>query len=94
VGTTVTEHIGGETETVVVDRLDRPGVDVVGDVTEKSTLREAGLTEASTVIIAISDDTTTVFATLVIRELNPEAEIIARADATESVRKLYQAGAD
>ena len=94
VGTTVVERIDGSVETVVLDRRDIPGVDVVGDVTDEGTLREAGIDEASTVIIAISDDTTTVFATLVVRELNPDVEIIARADATESVRKLYQAGAD
>ncbi len=94
VGTTVVEQIGDQVETVVVDLLDKPGVDVVGDVTDEATLREAGADEASTVIIAVSDDTTTVFATLVLREFNPDVEIIARADATESVRKLYQAGAD
>jgi len=94
VGTTVVERIGDRAETVVVDRLDKPGVDVVGDVTDEETLREAGVNEASTAIIAVSDDTTTVFATLVIREFNPDVEIIARADATESVRKIYQAGAD
>ncbi|MEF8878182.1 MAG: NAD-binding protein [Haloarculaceae archaeon] len=94
VGTTVVEQIGGQVETVVVDLLDKPGVDVVGDITDEATLREAGVDEASTVIIAVSDDTTTVFATLVLREFNPDVEIIARADATESVRKLYQAGAD
>jgi Trk K+ transport system NAD-binding subunit len=94
VGTTVVDRIDGDVETVVLDRRDIPGVDVVGDVTDEGTLREAGIDEASTVIIAVSDDTTTVFATLVVRELNPDVEIIARADATESVRKLYQAGAD
>jgi len=94
VGTTVVDRIDGAVETVVLDRREMPGVDVVGDVTDEATLREAGVGEASTVIIAISDDTTTVFATLVIREFNPDVEIIARADATESVRKLYQAGAD
>ncbi|MEF8867387.1 MAG: NAD-binding protein [Haloarculaceae archaeon] len=94
VGTTVVEQIGGQVETVVVDLLDKPGVDVVGDITDEATLREAGVDEASTVIIAVSDDTTTVFATLVLREFNPDVEIIARAEATESVRKLYQAGAD
>jgi Trk K+ transport system NAD-binding subunit len=90
----VVERIDDEVETVVVDRLDKPGVDVVGDVTEEATLREAGVDEASTVIVAVADDTTTVFATLVLREFNPDVEIIARADATESVRKLYRAGAD
>lgn len=93
VGSTVAEAVD-ERETVVVDRRDREGVDVVGDVTDEETLVEANVSEASTVILAISDDTEAVFATLVLRELAPDLEVIARADATETVRKLYQAGAD
>jgi Trk K+ transport system NAD-binding subunit len=93
VGSTVAEYVD-ERETVIVDRNDRAGVDVVGDVTEEETLRRAGIETASTVILAISDDTEAVFATLVLRELAPDVEVIARADATETVRKLYQAGAD
>jgi Trk K+ transport system NAD-binding subunit len=93
VGSTVAGYVD-ERETVIVDRNDRTGVDVVGDVTEEETLRRAGIETASTVILAISDDTEAVFATLVLRELAPDVEVIARADATETVRKLYQAGAD
>jgi Trk K+ transport system NAD-binding subunit len=93
VGSTVAEAIA-ERETVVVDQRELPGVDVVGDITEEETLREAGIEDPSTVILAISDDTEAVFATLVLRELVPDVEVIARADATETVRKLYQAGAD
>jgi Trk K+ transport system NAD-binding subunit len=93
VGSTVAEAIE-EREVVVVDQRERDGVDVVGDVTEEETLREARVEDASTIILAISDDTEAVFATLVLRELVPDVEVIARADATETVRKLYQAGAD
>jgi Trk K+ transport system NAD-binding subunit len=81
-------------ETVVVDIRDAAGVDVVGNVTEESVLKAAGIDEASTVILAISDDTEEVFGTLVARDITPDVEIIARADATSSVRKLYRAGAD
>ncbi|MFB6169511.1 MAG: TrkA family potassium uptake protein [Haloarculaceae archaeon] len=80
--------------TVTVDRQELSGVDVVGDVTDEETLRRAGIEDASTVILAVADDTTAVFATLVVHELNPDVEIIARADTVESVRKLYQAGVD
>jgi Trk K+ transport system NAD-binding subunit len=93
VGATVAEHVNGR-KTTIIDRQERPGVDVVGDVTSEETLRKADVTTASTVLLAISDDTEAVFATLVIRELAPDVELIARADATETVRKLYQAGAD
>ena len=81
-------------ETVTLDRQETAKVDVVGDVTDIDALREADIEGARTVILALPDDTTTVFATLVIRELSPDVEIIARAEATESVRKLYRAGAD
>jgi Trk K+ transport system NAD-binding subunit len=40
------------------------------------------------------DDTTTEFATLVVRDISPETEIIARVEEIESVRKMYRAGAD
>jgi Trk K+ transport system NAD-binding subunit len=94
VGTTVFEGLEGEVPTTVVDLEDEPGVDVVGDITEPETLEAAAVADAGTVILAVSSDVTAVFATLVIREHYPDVEIIARADATASVRKLYQAGAD
>jgi Trk K+ transport system NAD-binding subunit len=94
VGTTVLEGLDGTVPTTVVDLEEKEGVDVVGDITEPETLAEAGIESTGTVILAVSSDTTAVFATLVIRELYPDTEIIARADATDSVRKLYQAGAD
>lgn len=77
-----------------VDLEAKDGVDVVGDVTEAETLLDAGIEDASTIILALPSDTMTVFTTLVVRDLNPEIEVVARADATESVRKVYQAGAD
>lgn len=80
--------------TVTVDQQELSGVDVVGDITDEDTLRRAGVEEASTAILAVADDTTSVFATLVLRELNPDIEVIVRADTVESVGKLYQAGAD
>jgi Trk K+ transport system NAD-binding subunit len=40
------------------------------------------------------DDMTTEFATLVIRDMSPQTEVIARVEETESVQKMYRAGAD
>jgi len=77
-----------------IDRSDRPGVDVVGDVTDAATLQQAGIEEASIVVLALSDDTDAIFATLAIRHLDRNVEIIARANETDNVRKLYRAGAD
>ncbi|PSQ38605.1 metal transporter [Halobacteriales archaeon SW_5_70_135] len=97
----------GEVGRVVVDRLDEAGVehtavdvhpsdavDVVGDATEPAALREAGVPEASSVVLALPDDTATKFATLVARDMALDAMIAARAEQRESVRKVYRAGAD
>lgn len=95
VGSTVSDTLAGEdVPRTVVDVADQPGVDVVGDVTDASTLREAGVDEARTVVLALDDDTTTLLASFVVREVNPDAEIVARVEETESVTKLYRAGTD
>jgi Trk K+ transport system NAD-binding subunit len=95
VGSTVaTELAESGVPRTVVDVEPGPTVDVVGDATDPETLREAGVDDARTVILALDDDTTTLVATFVIRDLNADVEVIARADEAESVRKLYRAGAD
>jgi Trk K+ transport system NAD-binding subunit len=78
----------------VVDKEPAEGVDVVGDATESETLREAGVEDARSVILAMPEDMATEFATLVIRDLSPRTEVIARVEETESVQKMYRAGAD
>jgi Trk K+ transport system NAD-binding subunit len=78
----------------VIDRKDIDGVDVVGDVTESETLRRAGVDDARSVVLSLPDDTTAEFTTLVLRDLAPDIEIIARAEEMEATRKMYRAGAD
>jgi Trk K+ transport system NAD-binding subunit len=95
VGSTITQNVTTAGMSVTtIDQREGPGVDVVGDVTDADTLSKAGVESAGSVILAIPDDTASVFATLVIRELAPNVEIVARADQTENVPKLYRAGAD
>ncbi|WP_266080407.1 potassium channel family protein [Haladaptatus caseinilyticus] len=95
VGSTVEEEMQSTAMgTVVVDIEDKPGVNVVGDVTDEGVLREAGVEHANALILALGDDTTTIFATLVARELAPGVEIVARANETDNIGKLYSAGAD
>jgi len=81
-------------EHTIVDRVDAEGVDVVGDATDPETLEAAGIHDARSVILALPDDTTAEFATLVIRDLSAGTEIIARAEEVRSVQKMYRAGAD
>jgi Trk K+ transport system NAD-binding subunit len=78
----------------VVDRTEMDGVDVVGDATDPETLRAAGIDDARSVILALPDDTTTEFLTLVIRDMSPQTELIARAEEASTMQKLYRAGAD
>jgi len=95
VGSAVREVLDeADVDTTVVDIADRPGVDVVGDATEGGTLRSAGIEDATALVLALGDDTSTVFATLVAREESERVEILCRANDTESARKLYSAGAD
>ncbi|ERH08531.1 MAG: K+ transport system, NAD-binding component [halophilic archaeon J07HX64] len=70
------------------------GVDVVGDATQTETLAAAGIDDAQTVILALPDDTTTEFATLVIRDTAPDTEILARIQNDANISKTYRAGAD
>ncbi|WP_178918107.1 TrkA family potassium uptake protein [Natronomonas gomsonensis] len=77
-----------------LDLVEKPGVDRVGDATDPEELEAAGIQEANTAVLALSDDTTTEFATLVARDLSPDIEILARAEENENVTKIYRAGAD
>jgi Trk K+ transport system NAD-binding subunit len=95
VGTTVAGSLASAgVPYTVVDQVDDPAVDVVGDARKDGTLRETGVTGARAVIVALPDDTTTIFTTLVLRELDDTVEVAARAGDPGNVRKLYLAGAD
>ncbi|MXR42026.1 TrkA family potassium uptake protein [Halobaculum sp. WSA2] len=94
VGHSAAAEVRPSEEVVVVDEHDAPGVDVVGDATDRETLEAAGVDEARAVVIALDSDTTTIFATLAVKQVAPHAEVIARANDADSVPKLYRAGAD
>jgi Trk K+ transport system NAD-binding subunit len=95
VGSTVKQELTIDgIDCLAIDIQDKQGVDMVGDATDAEVLLDAGLEDASTIILALSDDTLSIFVTLVIRQIDTEIEIIARANETDSVSKLYQAGAD
>jgi Trk K+ transport system NAD-binding subunit len=83
----------GET-TVVIDEHEAPGVDVVGNVLEQTTLEEARVREASTVVLALSSDSAGVFAIAVVRDHAPRVRLIARVNRAPNVARMYQAGAD
>jgi voltage-gated potassium channel len=84
---------------VVIDKneakLKERGFDyVAGDATDEEILKRAGIKNASTVIIVLNDDSDIIFTTLIARNINPHCIILARANATKSIDKIYRAGAD
>ena len=95
VGQTVTAELDeAGLRYTVIDLEDADGADVVGDATDPETLAAAGVEGAETVVLALPDDTTTEFATLVIRDLAPSTQIIARVEEQVNISKTYRAGAD
>lgn len=97
VGRWVTDTVRLEDhEAITIDIEDKPGVDVVGDITEPRTFSDADVDDSRSVVISIDDeeDVTTLFTILVINKVAPGVEIVARADDADSVRQLYNAGAD
>jgi Trk K+ transport system NAD-binding subunit len=86
-------HDAGET-CVVIDQIAAPGVDVVGSVLERANLDQARVGEASAVILALSDDSESVFATAVVRDYAPEVPLIVRVLRTPNTERLYRSGAD
>ena len=81
-------------EVTVLDSTPGEAVDTVGDAREPEVLEAAGIETADALVVTVSDDTTAILATLIARELNPELEILVRANERAGVDKLYRAGAD
>jgi voltage-gated potassium channel len=67
---------------------------VLGDATEESVLREAGVDRARVLIAASDSDVGNTFVTLTARALNPALTIIARAASQPGERRMFEAGAN
>ena len=67
---------------------------IAGDASETFVLEEAGIEDASSVIIAVDRDDAAVLATLTARELAPRAEIVVAVREDENAHLLKQSGAD
>jgi voltage-gated potassium channel len=95
VGQKVVEMLQDAGEVVtVIDRLSAPGVDLVGSVLERATLDKAKLREASAVVLALSDDSESVFATAVVRDYAPQVPLVVRVQRTRNTARIYRSGAD
>ena len=81
-------------KTFVIDRQAGPGVDLVGNVLDTQVLERAGLKDAQAVILALTTDATTLFGTVIVKDLAPDVPVIARVNLAENLERIYGAGAD
>lgn len=86
------ESVGESVRVLAKEPHDR--LDVCGDALDPQVLEQAQLSAARSVILAFSDDSTTLFAVTIIRDLCPSLPIIASVDRAENVKRVHRAGAD
>jgi Trk K+ transport system NAD-binding subunit len=95
VGRKVAELLRDAGESVVLlDKVPGDGVDRVGDVLAREVLEAAQVPEAKCVVLALGDDSTTLFAASVVRDCAPDVPIVARVQRSKSVARIHRAGAD
>ncbi len=69
-------------------------VAIAGDATRRGVLRQAGAEKATHVIITTDRDDSNVLVTLTVRQLNPDAWIVASVREHENVPLMRQSGAN
>jgi Trk K+ transport system NAD-binding subunit len=67
---------------------------VLGNAADINTLSKAGIQEAPSVIITTHDDPMNIYLTIYCRRLQPDIQIISRANLDINISKLHKAGAD
>jgi voltage-gated potassium channel len=100
VGRAIGAEVAAAGRDLVVVEADASRVDgvphptILGDATEDSVLREAGIERAAALVAAVEGDAANSFITLSARALNPDLFIVARARSQDSGEKLGRAGAN
>ncbi len=86
-------HDAGE-EVLVIDRQPHAGVDQVGDVLDPQLLEQLEIGDSQAVILALDNDSSTLFATVILKEVAPSVPVIARVNEAENVERIHRAGVD
>ena len=81
-------------ERSVADSIDAAGVvGLIGDASEETTLREAGIERAEAIVVAAHDDATNLVVVLTARALNPKLRVVARVNDPAWYDRICRAGA-
>jgi Trk K+ transport system NAD-binding subunit len=81
-------------EVRVIERTAGRNVDFTGDVLDSSVLEAAGLATARALVLALDSDDSTLFATVIARDLAADVPIIARVNHARNLANIHRAGAD
>jgi Trk K+ transport system NAD-binding subunit len=81
-------------EVRVLERRAGEKVDVVGDVLDSSVLESANVIGSRALILALDSDDSTLFATVIVRDLAPDVPVIARVNHSRNLANIHRAGAD
>lgn len=65
-----------------------------GDAADRDVLHEAGLDQASAVVLTTNDDAVNIYLTVYCRRLKPELNIVSRITHEKNIESIYRAGAD
>ncbi|MFC6872549.1 potassium channel family protein [Halobellus marinus] len=93
-GAAAVERLREGTSHTTVDRDPEMAPDVVGDATEPETLREAGIEDATVLIVTVDDDATALLTVAMARSMAPDLEILVRVTDSEKASVAFRAGAD
>jgi Trk K+ transport system NAD-binding subunit len=67
---------------------------VKGDAADRAVLQQAGLEEASAVVLTTNDDAVNIYLTVYCRRLRPKLNIVSRITHERNAESIYRAGAD
>lgn len=81
-------------EVRVIERNAGANIDIAGDVLDTSVLERACVADARALILALDSDDSTLFATVIARDLAPDVPIIARVNHSRNLANIHRAGAD
>jgi len=85
---------GAGEEVLTIDRQPATGPDLVGDFLDPDIVARVEPRNADAVVLALDNDSSTLFAALVVRDLAPHVPIVARVNEAANVERIHLAGAD